>query len=540
VLRRWLPPLLFALACGGVIWCSAAQPEGMIADAPRIDIKLLPRLWPVGALLLLSALFARFGSAPLLAAPPIGATLLLGLALSLTAVWLLRAFPSSSDEYSYVFQAETFLRGRLWNPVHPGQDFLHFNHIFEKDGKWVSQYAPGWGLLLALAQRVGIPMWLIAPIAGVLLVLVVHRLGVQEGNAAAGRLAALLLVVSPFFVFNAGSFFNHVPAALLLAAACLFGARFLDRPGVGVGLLLGATIGALGLTRTFDVVVLAVPFGAAFLYRARWPHYARAPTIALGGLPFLAALLLYQRAITGDALLPVTNWGYPLFKLGLYGVTEWGAVSSPLQTLRTMLVAHLVDLSDWTSPVLLVATPAALVWHWRAGTLRFYDFVLPVLIVGFLFFPDIGGDQYGPRYWFEGFPLLALSVARTCVNLTQVRPHAWVTSLAYAHFTIAAVGIGVIGYWLRVVADGRMDIYTVVEREGIDNAVVIVGAWTGRVRAMTPDGLTRNGVDANGPVLYVLDLEGRRGELQALFPGRKRYLYERPGDVLPGRLKPLE
>jgi hypothetical protein len=535
--RRWLPLLLFALACGVVIWCSAAQPEGMIADAPRIDIKLLPRLWPVAALLLLSALFARFGSATFPPAPPIGATLLLGLALSLTAVWLLRAFPSSSDEYSYVFQAETFLRGRLWNPVHPGQDFLHFNHIFEKDGKWVSQYAPGWGLLLALAQRVGMPMWLVAPLAGVLLVLVVYRLGVQEGNNAAGRLAALLLVVSPFFAFNVGSFFNHVPAALFLAAACLLGARFLDRPRVGVGLLLGAAIGVLGLTRTFDVIVLAVPLGAAFLYRARWLHYAQAPAIALGGLPFLAALLLYQRAITGDALLPVTNWGYPLFKLGLYGVTEWGTASSPLQALRTVL-AHLVDLSDWTSPVLLIAAPAALLWHWRAGTLRFYDFVLPVLIVGFLFFPDIGGDQYGPRYWFEGFPLLLLGIARSAVDAQAWRP--MVARLLVAHLTISAFGLGVIGYWLRVVADGRMDIYTVVERSGIDNAVVVVGAWTGRVRAMTPDGLTRNGVDANDPVLYVLDLEGRLGELQALFPGRKRYLYERPGDMLSGRLTPLD
>jgi hypothetical protein len=41
-------------------------------------------------------------------------------------------------------------------------------------------------------------------------------------------------------------------------------------------------------------------------------------------------------------------------------------------------------------------------------------------------------------------------------------------------------------------------------------------------------------------VLYVLDLEGRRGELKALFPGRRRYLYERPGDMLPGRLTPLD
>jgi hypothetical protein len=542
VLRRWLPLLPFALACAVVIGLSAAQQQGMIADAPRIDFAPLPRLWPSIALLLLAAaLITAMRVPPMIALPPAWVAVLLGLGLSLVAVWLLRAFPSSSDEYAYLFQAETFLRGRLWNPVLPAQEFLHFNHLFEKDGKWVSQYAPGWAALLALVELARLPVWLAAPLLGALLLLATHRLGADAGDAAAGRLAALLLAVSAFFAFNAGSFFNHAPAALFIVLACLLVARFLDRPRLTDGLLAGAALGLLGLLRTFDVVVLAVPIGLAFLLRARAPHYLRAPAIVLGGLPFLIALLLYQHAITGNALLPVTNWGYPLFRMGLYGMTEWGEMSSPGRSLQTTL-AHLVDLADWTSPLLALAAPVVPILLWRAGTLRFHDLVFPALVAGFLFFPDIGGDQYGPRYWFDAVPLLMLSIARAGLDLAA-RAERWrhlLTGLLYAHVTIAVAGLGVIGYWMRIVADGRRDIYTVVERARLDDAVVIVGAWTGRVRAMTPDGLTRNGVDATGAVLYVLDLAGRRDELKALFPGRRRYLYERPGDVLPGRLTPLD
>ena len=37
----------------------------------------------------------------------------IGIAGGLAAVWVLRAFPNSGDEYSYIFMAKTFLAGRL-------------------------------------------------------------------------------------------------------------------------------------------------------------------------------------------------------------------------------------------------------------------------------------------------------------------------------------------------------------------------------------------------------------------------------------------
>jgi hypothetical protein len=51
---------------------------------------------------------------------------------SLLLVWVLRAFPNSADEYGYIYEADTLLAGRLWNPLPPHHEFFSFLHIFEK------------------------------------------------------------------------------------------------------------------------------------------------------------------------------------------------------------------------------------------------------------------------------------------------------------------------------------------------------------------------------------------------------------------------
>jgi hypothetical protein len=54
-----------------------------------------------------------------------------GVAGALLAVWALRAFPISPYEYDYIFEAKTFLAGRLWNPLPPLPSlFAHVHLLF--------------------------------------------------------------------------------------------------------------------------------------------------------------------------------------------------------------------------------------------------------------------------------------------------------------------------------------------------------------------------------------------------------------------------
>jgi len=149
---------------------------------------------------------------------------------SLAIVWALRAFPNSADEYGYIYEAWTFLAGRLWNPLPPHHEFFSFLHIFEKDGKWVSAYTFGWSAQLALAGLLHLPYWLVCPITGAVLLLTLAKLAQRQNGALGAVLALLLIVPSPFFLFNAASYFNAVPSALGGALFCWAVADFLDNP----------------------------------------------------------------------------------------------------------------------------------------------------------------------------------------------------------------------------------------------------------------------------------------------------------------------
>ena len=106
----------------------------------------------------------------------------------------------------------------------------------------------------------------------------------------------------------------------------------------------------VGLIRSYDAVVFAIPFAVQFLRVARRRHYALAPCIIAAGFPFLAVLLLSQLAITGSALTPVTTWGYPKLKLGLYPTDQDGVQSTPLMQL-SFAVFSMADLARWKTLV---------------------------------------------------------------------------------------------------------------------------------------------------------------------------------------------
>ena len=60
-----------------------------------------------------------------------------------------------------------------------------------RDGKWMSQYDPGWPALLALANLIHLPAWLVNPLLSALSVLVDKSVPLVSWLAATERLARL-------------------------------------------------------------------------------------------------------------------------------------------------------------------------------------------------------------------------------------------------------------------------------------------------------------------------------------------------------------
>jgi Dolichyl-phosphate-mannose-protein mannosyltransferase len=465
-----------------------------------------------------------------------------GFAGSLAVVWALRAFPNSADEYAFLFEADTFLAARLWNPLPPLHEAFAFLHISQADGKWAALYPPGWPLLLAGVRLFALPFWLACPLAGIVLLFAVFKLGQRQDGPLGGILALSLVALSPFFLFNAGSYFTHVPAAAAGALFCWMGADFLDRPRFSRGFLAGVALGILGLIRVFDPLLFGLPFLFAFVWRAGRRHYVLAPSIVFGGLPFLAALLLFYGITSGSILPKIASPEAPLLRFGLYSVDEDGLPHTPLDQLR-LAARFMGELAVFTSPLLLLGYPAAFAWKATKKQLNFFDFIFPVTVAALLLIPFDGGNRYGPRYYFEAYPFFVLTTVSALVpllqNRAQPRRAASVVSLVFAHAAWCIAAVIFLGWLFRGIVEERMDLYNKVRAKGLHDAAVVIHSGTGRFRGFTPEDLTRNGLAIDGDVIYALDIPHRLGELRELFPHRRFYIYTRSPDNPTGTLDPL-
>ena len=139
--------------------------------------------------------------------------------------FVLRDFPNSGDEYVYLYQAETLAHGQLVNAAPRQPQSFAFNYIAYDAGKAYGTFPVGWPLVLAGAVRLRMPTFLVNPILGTLSLMLVAGLGTRLHSARVGVLAALVVGATPFFLFNAASYFPHTLCGLLLLTAAYVASR---------------------------------------------------------------------------------------------------------------------------------------------------------------------------------------------------------------------------------------------------------------------------------------------------------------------------
>jgi hypothetical protein len=183
------------------------------------------------------------------------------------------------------------------------------------------------------------------------------------------------------------------------------------------------------------------------------------------------------------------------------------------------------------------------------------------LIVGMFPYTDRGGNQYGPRYYYEAFPLLVVFVVSALSARLRGDPAPWLAAsgtpaagsglsavapaqrLAAALVVSVALVVPLMAWHVfqeRRVVHERTDVYRQATRAGLRNAIVLISGRVGRVRSMAATDLTRNGVTWDAPVLYALDRGAGNAQLARAFPGRElyRYVVDRSAGI--GRLEKVE
>ena len=457
------------------------------------------------------------------------------LTLGLVAInrYVLLEFPNSGDEYNYLYQAQTFAAGRLWNTPPSPPEVFAMNYIVQEPDRIFSSFPFGWPLMLALGLRAGVPAGIVNPLFGTLTIGLLWALGARLYGGRVGVLAAAVIAASPFFLFNAASYFSHTFCGALLLGAAFVASRA-DRRPVWVPLLVGLLIGWAVVARYLTGVVCGAPI-LLWLLRPGVPRLRTWLLVGLGGLPWAAALAAYNSAMTGHPLRLTTT---PL-TVSLWFREGWLLRSADI--LSTHLLRHLL----WTPAVLVVAYVFYLrvaPKETRRGAL---DWLLAITVMVLYFYVERGGNQYGPRFHYEAFLFATLFVV---ANLVRWPTLAAAPARDRAVFALLALSLLVMPVSLAIHAKvehdvivERMDPFRQAAAAGLRDALVLIGDRVGSRRSIAAADLTRNGIDYQAPVLFGLHLDDARhcppGDL--VVPGRQPHLYVWDPAAAQGRLMPI-
>ena len=180
----------------------------------------------------------------------------------------------AADEWGYTFQAAVFAKGHVYSEMPRCQPYLESFYVFQSSGRLFSQYTPGWPLFMVPFVWLH-AVWLAAPVSMGLMAVGMARLARSAmrgfGSAdmppspglirAAGTWAAVLSVLGPMVLVNAGSRYPHVFVVGLFAWT-LEAVLMVATPGLAPRkqVLWGL---ALGTAAVFDVA--ARPADGAFV-----------------------------------------------------------------------------------------------------------------------------------------------------------------------------------------------------------------------------------------------------------------------------------
>jgi hypothetical protein len=380
------------------------------------------------------------------------AALVLAAFAVLTCVIVFAGNPRTVDGFADLFQARTFLAGRLWAHAPQGDLAANFStlHMIVGPTRWFSQYPPGQALVLAGGLALG-AWWLLNPLFAVALVFGTYRVARWCCDETAARLAAVLLCVSPFVVAISGSELSHLPAAALgmlaaAAATAAGGGRW--RRGA---LAAGAALGLMAAFRPLDAVAAAVPVGVITLLASPTGRRRAAVLglVAAAGAALSVPILWYNSRTTGSWL----QFGYtylwgPELALGFHPVL-WGTALTPARAVAlTGLDLHQLNMYLFDSPFpILVLIAAGFIAGRRRILLRDVTPLAGVLALMTIFFFYWHRDVfYGPRFLFSAVPWFVVLAARALVLLRRAGREAYpgVTSggvVVYGFAVIMVLGL---------------------------------------------------------------------------------------------------
>ena len=445
------------------------------------------------------------------------------LSLHLINRYILMRFMNSGDEHACYFLAECIKNGRWWATPHALPQFFEVVHVGNKNGKWFSVYPPGWPLLFALGLKFHISHW-INPILSMIATIFFFKISRRVFGFASACLSTLLMCTTPFFLFNNASYFSHTTCFLAIALFLYFFLKWQDE-----GTICWAAISALCLgyglsTRYLTMAAMAEPFIAYELFlllrrQKRWSQSHAVFSIIILVMIFLN--LYYNYMITGNFLDAPNHFYHRWERLGFH--SDYTVLDA-----SKYVVSRFFFLLSWISPALVFFYCISLL-KVKGKTIRelllHLAFLYPV--VAYLFYYSWGGNQYGPRYYFEGLPFLTLSVSTLFLDWWKTKGK-YGQKVVIGLFIVSIVSNGYFlakqGKYYKQVSSERKSLYSLAEQQIKEPAIVFIHGFLGDFLVMAEEDAVRNNPNLQDKILYAHDRGEENKLLKRFYPDRIFYL----------------
>jgi len=481
---------------------------------------------------------------------------------------VLHSFLSSADEHSCYFLAECLRRGKLYVDIPPLADFFRVVHVGMRDGKWFSVYPPGWPLIWAFGLQFNVVDWL-NPVLSSLSVFFFYLVGKKIFGRAATLLGLAFMVLNPFFMFTAASYFSHATCLFCIGVFLYAFLRWredyaLGKDPVGWAFLCAFAVGYGLMTRYLTMAAIAGPFllyhyipiffgwkrwgeGNSWLrflpFKFKRPQLRKSDWIAVSIIAAFMMLILYQNyLVTGKAFRAPNKYDKSWERLG------FRANYTPIDAFF-YLIARVFYLMDWFAPAIVAA------YLFLLGAGSFFKkknlslsentlmpqkgqslksgtipnlFRLSMFFVAFayFFYYSWGGNQWGPRYFWEGMPFLCIAVADWIVcRWGNGSPRVRKFLLAFAVMSLVTSGM-ILARQVEYVEESsrqRRALYDLSEQMIRKPALVFIHGFLGSRLVFSEEDATRNSPFLDSKILYVHDLGDRNKELMVAYPEREYF-----------------
>ncbi len=454
--------------------------------------------------------------------------LLLFTSLALVNQKILHSFMNSADEHSCYFLAECIRHGKFWAIPHPFSEFFDVVHVGNKAGKWFSVYPPGWPFFMAIGLQLNV-LDLINPVLSIFSVVLFYKIGKKLFSFFPTILGILFASMTPFFLLNNASYFSHTTCLLFISIFLFSYLKWEETQKPSWAVLAAFAVGyGLG-TRYLTMAAVVGPFLISHLMKLiqKREKWTKSHTCFM--FVFLIMFLFnfyFNYVITGNPFNAPNHYYHGWERLGFNK-------SYTIITALIFILARFFYLINWIPSITLFFYLFSLLSKTNDSLnqkLFRFGFFYPV--IGYMFYYSWGGNQYGPRYYFEGIFFLYIAAAERISFLWKNRPSTkkLIVGMVFASIICNTYLIQKQFTYFEQASRERKSLYALAEKSIKHPSVVFVRGFLGDKLVMSQEDAIRNNPSLNAKILYAADLKKENIKLIKYFPNREFYLgyYDRP------------